>query len=469
MEYNIPKATVYIPVYNYAKYLKQAIESVLTQTYKEWEMIVINDGSEDETEDILKTYESTPNVTIVNQENRGLPVTCNIALRLAKGKYIIRLDADDYLDVNALLIMVNYLEQNPDIGLVYPDYYTMDEHGEVIALERREKINDDKIWIPDLPPHGAGTMFRKKILIELGGYDETISCQDGYDIWLRFIDSYKADNVNLPLFYYRKHGENLTNNHKRILDTRQTIKEKYADIKRKKENGTEKNRIAIIPARRHSNVYDRMALVKIAGKRMIDYTLDEAIASDCFNTIVVVSEDKIILNDVQNRYSNIYTIERPIEYARRNSELEKTIQLVLDSIKMDLGEEFDEIMLLSIQAPLKRKEHMRKAIDSLYIFEYDSVKSVCETNSPYYTRTENGIQQIVSGERFRLERKAIYKGNGSLLLFKTENLQTGTSSGEKVGHIIMLREDSINICSDYDFQVAELFLEKRNAESIENI
>ena len=148
--------------------------------------------------------------------------------------------------------------------------------------------------------------------------------------------------------------------------------------------------------------------------------------------------------------------------------MEKTIQLVLDSIKVDLGEEFDEIMLLSIQAPLKRKEHMRKAIDSLYIFEYDSVKSVCETNSPYYIRTENGIQQIVSGERFRLERKAIYKGNGSLLLFKTENLLKGISSGEKVGHIIMLREDSINICSDYDFQVAELFLGKRNAKSVKN-
>ena len=94
------KVTVYIPTYNYAKYIGKAIESVLRQTMPNWELIIINDGSTDNTKDVLKNYQSHPQIRIIDQENKGLNVTNNIALRLAKGKYIIRLDGDDYMDEN---------------------------------------------------------------------------------------------------------------------------------------------------------------------------------------------------------------------------------------------------------------------------------------------------------------------------------------------------------------------------------
>ena len=99
------KTTVYITAYNYGKFIEKAIQSVLKQSTDDWELIIINDGSTDNTCDILKRYETHPKVRVVEQENKGLSVSNNIALRISNGEYLMRLDADDYLDENALLVL----------------------------------------------------------------------------------------------------------------------------------------------------------------------------------------------------------------------------------------------------------------------------------------------------------------------------------------------------------------------------
>ena len=145
----LPKVTVYIPVYNYGRFVERAIKSVFDQTLKDWELLVINDGSTDDTEAVLKKYESCEKVTIVNQKNKGLTVSCNIALRLARGEYFMRLDADDYLDENALLVMSHFLDEHPEYGLAYPDYYLTDEHGEVegqFAIGALESFGDVTVY-----------------------------------------------------------------------------------------------------------------------------------------------------------------------------------------------------------------------------------------------------------------------------------------------------------------------------------
>ena len=148
----ICKVTVYIPTYNYGRYLAQAVDSVLAQTLGDWELIVINDGSTDNTSEVLEAYRDNPQIRIVDQANKGLNVTNNIALRLARGEYITRLDGDDYMDENLLMILSSTLDSKPEAGLVYPDYYHVDEDGEVIEIVRREKI-DDESQLLDLPAH----------------------------------------------------------------------------------------------------------------------------------------------------------------------------------------------------------------------------------------------------------------------------------------------------------------------------
>ena len=197
------KVTVYIPTHNYGKYIGKAVESVLRQTMIDWELIIIDDGSIDNTNKILAQYKTHPKIKIIEQENKGLNTTNNIALRLANGKYIIRLDADDYFDENILLVLSNVLDTKPQVGLVYPDYYHINQKDQVIEIIRRKKIGEE-VDLLDLPAHGACTMIRKQCLLDLKGYEEEFSCQDGYDLWLKFIKRYKPYNVNIPLFYYRQ-------------------------------------------------------------------------------------------------------------------------------------------------------------------------------------------------------------------------------------------------------------------------
>ncbi|MEM6724140.1 MAG: glycosyltransferase family A protein, partial [Bacteroidota bacterium] len=97
-----PLLTVYITNYNYEAYIKQAIESVLNQSFQNFELLIIDDGSTDNSRDIIESYKDHEQITIIYQQNKGLNVTNNIALRLAHGKYIMRLDADDYLTADAL-------------------------------------------------------------------------------------------------------------------------------------------------------------------------------------------------------------------------------------------------------------------------------------------------------------------------------------------------------------------------------
>ena len=192
------KITVYIASYNYEKYIEEAINSVLDQTFQDFELLIFDDGSTDDTRKILKKYEKHKKIKIIYQENCGLPKTANKAIKTSNGEYIIRLDADDYFDENILLVLSSILENKKEIGLVYPDYYEINSSGNVIKIVKRKKIGKESRLL-DLPAHGACTLIRKKCLEEIGGYNEEVKYQDGYDLWINFIQKFKPYNVNLQL------------------------------------------------------------------------------------------------------------------------------------------------------------------------------------------------------------------------------------------------------------------------------
>ena len=118
-------------------------------------------------------------------------------------------------------IMSNYLEQNHKIGLVFPDYFEVDEAGNIINLVRRHDFK--KVKLLDKPAHGACTMIRKECLEKIGGYSERFDRQDGYYLWVKFIQRYGVMNINLPLFFYRQHNLSLTKNEEKIIKTRSEI------------------------------------------------------------------------------------------------------------------------------------------------------------------------------------------------------------------------------------------------------
>ena len=221
-----PKVTVYIPSYNYARYLEKAVESIHSQIYSNWELIIIDDGSTDETIEIaqkLKALYPADTKVIRNDKPLGLFKCANIALKIARGEYFMRLDADDYLDESALLVMATYLNNNPDIALVYPNYTYVDQNGAFLHTENRKKIGEEDILL-DQPAHGACTMVRKRVLKTVGGYTESNDAQDGYELWLKISTRYQIANVTTPLFFYRQHANSLSRDSTKLLKSRRRIK-----------------------------------------------------------------------------------------------------------------------------------------------------------------------------------------------------------------------------------------------------
>lgn len=451
------KVTVYIPTYNYAHYVDKAVQSVLKQTMQDWELIIINDGSTDNTIDVLNRYKNNQKIRIIDQENKGLNVTNNIALRLSNGQYVMRLDADDYLDENALLVMSSILDTKPEVGLVYPDYYHINESGEVIEVVRREKINEE-VQILDLPAHGACTMFRRNLLLQLGGYIEEFSCQDGYELWLRFIRKHSPYNVNIPLFYYRQHSESLTRDMKKILKTRRRIKRNF--VEKELNNGVPKV-LGIIPAVRKSVYLQGDPFTELAGKPLIWYTLNEVQYAKSLDRIILSSEDDEVL-EYGCQFPRIETLKRETKWAKSTFKTQNFIAHILDRLKESEGYEPEAVCTLYITTPFRRYYHIDKSIDTMTIFGVDSVISVQEELAHCYFHRKFGLEAVNSARRdIRVEREAIYKENSAIFLSKVNVIKSGSFIGEKVGHIIMLPEESIKINSNYDLWLAEKILVER--------
>ena len=231
MTKSYPLVTIYLVNHNYGRFLKRSIDSVLSQDFLDFELIIIDDGSTDHSNEILINYEQIDKVNVVRQKNKGLSVTNNIALKMSSSHYIMRLDADDYLLKNALSVLTSRMEADPDLALVFPDYYEVDEYGEILHRVKRHDFEKD-VTLYDIPAHGACTMFRRDVLRDVGGYDENITRQDGYDIWLKIAYRYKVANINEPLFYYRKHPKSLTQDESALLDTQAKILKKHVNIRK---------------------------------------------------------------------------------------------------------------------------------------------------------------------------------------------------------------------------------------------
>ena len=132
-----PKISVLMPVYNGEQFLKEAINSILNQSFKNFEFIIINDGSGDKTEEIINSFKDGRIKYIENKKNIGLTKSLNIGIKEARGKYLSRMDADDIGLIKKLEIQYNFLENNTNIGIVGSAMFIIDDNGKVIGKSRK--------------------------------------------------------------------------------------------------------------------------------------------------------------------------------------------------------------------------------------------------------------------------------------------------------------------------------------------
>lgn len=200
-----PDISVILPVFNEEKYINEAIESILNQSHKNFEFIIINDGSTDRTKEIIEKYCLVDSrIVLVNQSNKGLVASLNRALSLSKGTYIARMDHDDISMPARLKLQFQYMETHPEIGIcgTWIERFG-DSRGLVRYHLKHEQIIID-MFFGACPIVHPTVMFRRKILIDNNlKYDPEYETQEDFDMWVRCSRFTKLCNLNKILLKYR--------------------------------------------------------------------------------------------------------------------------------------------------------------------------------------------------------------------------------------------------------------------------
>ena len=206
-----PRVTMLMPAYNVERYIGRAIESVLNQTFTQFELLVIDDASTDGTLDVVDAFASDSRVRVVRQEqNRGRPSTRNHGLDIAEGEYVAFLDADDYCAPQRLAKQVAYLDTNPDIGGVGSWKKWVDQDGTPVAAKmRRFPLEPDEVACKMIRECTLGqtSLMLRRAAIGNYRYDPAFPYSEDYELWARMIEATRFANLKEPLTYYRRHTE----------------------------------------------------------------------------------------------------------------------------------------------------------------------------------------------------------------------------------------------------------------------
>lgn len=217
-----------MPAYNAEKYIKEAIDSILNQTFKDFEFIIVNDGSKDSTKNIIESY-ADPRIKIINHgTNQGIYSSRSDGLKMARGEFIAILDSDDISMKNRLEEQLDFMLNHPDIAVVGSWMETIDvESGKthILKLERDPAIIK---WMHILKNQilNSSSFFRKKIIDEIGYYRKEYEYAEDYDLWSRISRRYKMVNIPKVLVQYRICSKSVT----RALETRKAQKQHILEI-----------------------------------------------------------------------------------------------------------------------------------------------------------------------------------------------------------------------------------------------
>ena len=225
-----PVISVIISAYNSENFIKEAIDSVLSQTFTDFEFIIINDASTDSTESIIKSYDDPRIKLIKNDKNIGLTKSLNIGIELAKGKYIARMDADDISFPERFQKQFDFMEQNPDIDVCGSWYELFGERNGIINTPENDRDIKDILFFKNCIAHPTVIMRKETLDKYFVKYDDGFPCSQDYELWCRVADRFKFANIPEVLLKYRVHKEQIGTAKRKEQDV-------YADkIKKKNLN-----------------------------------------------------------------------------------------------------------------------------------------------------------------------------------------------------------------------------------------
>ncbi len=292
------KVSIIIPTYNMAKYLPQAIDSIFAQTYENYEVIVIDDGSTDNTKQILNKYKDK--IKYIYQKNKGLACARNLGVKNSKGTYIALLDADDAWLPNKLSEEVPILDNNLQIGLVHTNAIEIDEEGNTIGLSTQSPRLKTKNMALNLLLRKEHilcltVLFRKDCLKYVGMFDEKLTWLgvEDRDLWVRIAQHFRIEYINKPLALHRIRSDAMSRNLENMMKARYYIVDKYCP----KSLGMKVMRKRMLSAI-HFEVADGLSWRGKPRRSLIQYW--KALKFYPFNIIIYINFVKAITKTIFN-------------------------------------------------------------------------------------------------------------------------------------------------------------------------
>jgi len=457
MKFIKPLVSIYIVSKNYGRFLDQSIKSVFAQSYKNWELFLVDDNSHDNTFEIMKKnfkYKDNKITIIKNTSSLGVQKIANKIIPISSGKYFIRLDADDWFEKEAFKHMVGVLEKNVKYQIAFGNYHFVNEDGLKLGVDKKYSFSS-RLNFKHFPVHGACTMFRKKKLIQVGGYNEKLKAQDGWDIWQKVAKKNTICHIKKTLFNYRQHENSLSANKEKILKYRNMIFEELSKSKRKKSL----NCLAIIPVKENYKNFFNVPFLKIKNENLIDIAINGAINSKYVDKIAITTSSKKVIDYIkkkknQKKYKKIFTVKRNEEKLEKFANIKKIILDAGEKYKKQYNKKLDLIVYLSIHAPFRKSDHIDRAINILRVNKCDTVFSANIEYDPIFKFSNKGIKVLNPGrfDELNFERETLLKFNGSIILTKYSVIKDSNIFTSDLGYLEMNNQESQQIKSTEDYK-----------------
>ncbi|MBQ7202008.1 glycosyltransferase [Candidatus Saccharibacteria bacterium] len=426
-----PKVTIVIPVYNGENYVKYALDSAVNQTYKNLEILVVDDGSTDGTEEIVKKYKDK--VTYIKKENGGVSTALNLAIEKMKGEYFSWLSHDDVYEPNKVEREVEFLKEHNYLGkkvIVFSDYNLIDKNGKLIGSvikDHREMELKPEYGLLKGHINGLSLLIPKTAFDEYGGFDTKLSCAQDYEKWWSMMKTYKFIHIPEVLVNTRYHRKQTTNTSPKVLTEGNALYYKIiSEIPEKRINEMEGSRYNFY--REISEFHQDSVYTELSRKcrEWADEILDKALKAEAPQKKV-----SVIIPFYNREKETIRAIKSVLNQTYKNFEIilvDDCSEEKIDAVK-ELVKKHDNIKLISNKknsGPSVSRNNGIKAATGDYIAFLDSddefvsdkletqLKYIAATNAKIshtsYIRELNGKQTVVSSgvQSGHCEKKLMY-------------------------------------------------------------
>jgi glycosyltransferase involved in cell wall biosynthesis len=269
MDLNNPKVTVLMPAYNADKYIGESITSVLEQSFTNFELLIINDGSTDDTEKIIRSFKD-PRIVLTSQENKGVSAALNLGLSHARANYIARFDADDICLPNRLKVQYDFITAYPEYTIIGSAVEYMDADGHYIFTHHPEgHLNEEiqQLKYTICPFIHSSVFYKKDAVVNNGGYNEHAYTYEDHFLWVNILKNEKACNLSQALIKVRLNPESITIDER--WRTRKFRSIKYATLKNKNITEAEGNELYQIGGKQYSPKIKQGAYYALCGKKFL--------------------------------------------------------------------------------------------------------------------------------------------------------------------------------------------------------